>query len=120
MLDMIRQPDKVLAAVEFLTDREIAMFKAQAEMSGVPRVAVFAYRGVDSFMSEKHFEKFYWPSFRRLLIELVEAGITPLPYLERDYTSRLPYLLDLPKGKVPMHFEKVDRKEARKIIGDPL
>ena len=41
-----------------------------------------------------------------------------IPYFEDDYTSRLPYLLDLPKGKVPIHYEKVDRVKAREIMGD--
>ena len=118
LTDMIRVPDKLLAALEFLADREIAMLKAQATMLDNPRVVVFAYRGVDHFMSDKQFEKFYWPTLRRMLIELVDAGLTPLPYFEVDFTSRLPYLLDLPKGKIPIHFEKVDRMEARKIMGD--
>ena len=118
LLDMLRRPDKLLAALEFLADREIAMLKAQAAMLDNPRVVVFAYRGVDHFMSPKQFEKFYWPTLRRMLIELVEAGLTPLPYFEVDFTTRLPYLLDLPKGKIPIHFEQVDRKEARRIMGD--
>ena len=94
------------------------MLKSQAAMLDNPRVVVFAYRGVDHFMSEKQFAKFYWPTLRRMLIELVEAGLTPLPYFEVDFTSRLPFLLDLPKGKIPIHFEKVDRKQARKIMGE--
>ena len=118
LMDMIRRPENVLAAIDFLTDREISMLKAQAEMFNNPRVAIFAYRGTDKFMSEPQFKKFYWPSLRKMIIELVDAGLTPIPYFEDDYTSRLPYLLDLPKGKVPIHYEKVDRVKAREIMGD--
>ena len=118
LMDMIRRPDKVLAAIEFLTERETSMLKAQAEMLNNPRVAIFAYRGTDKFMSEEQFKKFYWPSLRQMIIDLVDAGLTPIPYFEDDYTSRLPYLLDLPKSKVPLHFEKIDRIKAREIIGD--
>ncbi len=117
-LDMIRAPEKVLATIEFLTDRGISMLKAQAEIFNNPRVVIFAYRGAEQFISKKHFEKFYWPSLRQTVIELVESGITPIIYIESDISSRLPYFLDLPKGKVPIHVEKVDRHEARKILGD--
>ena len=69
-------------------------------------------------MSPAQYEKFYWPSLRKLLIGLVDAGLTPLPFFQGDYTVRLPYLKELPKGKVPLHFDMVDRKEARRILGD--
>ncbi|NQS92315.1 MAG: hypothetical protein HQ574_07890 [Chloroflexi bacterium] len=118
LTDMIRRPEQVLAAVDFLTERETSMLIAQAEMLNNPRVAIFAYRGTDKFMSQDQFEKFYWPSLRKMIIALVDSGLTPVPYFEDDYTSRLPYLLDLPKGKVPIHYEKVDRKKAREIVGD--
>jgi len=118
LTDMIRRPEKLLAAIDFLTERELEMLKGQAAMFGIPRVAVFAYRGTEKFMSDDQFQKFYWPSFRKLLTGLVDAGITPIPYFEDDYTARLPYLQELPKGKVPLHFEKVDRVKAREVIGD--
>jgi hypothetical protein len=118
MVDILRQPDKLLAAVEFLTDREIEMARDQVRVSEVPRVAVFAYRGVSTFLSRQQFERFYWPSLRRLLLALVDEGITPLPFLEGDFTSRLEYIAELPSKKIPFHFEQVDRKKARDVIGD--
>ena len=118
MLDLIRKPDYVIKTVEFLADQQIDLLINVLRGIEHPRVVFFAYRGTDAFMSEEQFRKFYWPSLRRVLISLVDAGITPIPYFEGDFTSRLHYLLDLPKGKVPTHFEKVDRKKAREVIGD--
>jgi len=118
MIDLIRMPDQVLAVIEFLTEREIRLIKEQVEYFKNPRVAIFAYRGVDNFLSKDQFEKFYWPSLRKLINELVDSGITPLPYFQGDFTSRLPYLLELPKGKFPIHFEIVDREKARSILGE--
>ena len=68
-------------------------------------------------MSPEQYEKFYWPSLQKLILGLVEAQLTPIPYFQGDNTLRLPYMKELPKGKVPIHFDIVDRKQARKIIG---
>ena len=43
--------------------------------------------------------------------------MTPYIYTEGPYSSRLEQLTDVPKGKVLYHFEKVDMKEAKRILG---
>jgi len=67
-------------------------------------------------MSDQHFEKFYWPSLRRLITELLDKDVQPQLYFQGDANPRLPYLAELPKGKVPIHFDWVDRNEARKYM----
>jgi uroporphyrinogen-III decarboxylase len=71
-------------------------------------------------MSKKQFEKFYWPSFRSLLLGLVDAGLTPIALFEGDYTSRLEFLQEFPAGKIVGHFDRIDRKKAKKLIGDVM
>jgi hypothetical protein len=51
-------------------------------------------------MSLKQFETFYWPGLKAVILALVEKGMTPGIFLEGDYTARLEYLLELPRGKV--------------------
>lgn len=118
MLDIRRVPEKLLAAVDMLADRQIGLLKLQAELSGCPRVVLYCYRGADVFMSDEQYRKFYWPSLRKVIVELVDAGITPIPYFEVDVTSRLPYFKDLPAGKVPIHYESVDRLKVRQTLGE--
>ena len=43
-----------------------------------------------------------------------------MPLFEGDYTPRLKYLAELPAGKVAGHFDKVDRKQFKKILGDRM
>ena len=43
--------------------------------------------------------------------------MTPFIYTEGPYNSRLEQLTDVPKGKVLYHFETVDMKEAKRILG---
>jgi len=69
-------------------------------------------------MSPKHFETFYWPSLKKLISGLVNAGLTPFIWFEGTYTTRLEYLTELPKGKVIGFFEKTDMIKAKEILGD--
>jgi uroporphyrinogen-III decarboxylase len=69
-------------------------------------------------MSEEQFAKFYWPCLKQLFLGLIEAGLTPIPLIEGNYTSRLDFFKELPPGKVVGHFDQIDRKKAKEIIGD--
>ncbi len=120
MLDMYRHPDKMLAAIDLLTPMVIENAIMLSNVSQNTRVYIPLHRGCAGFMSDEQFEKFYWPSLKKVLTGLIDAGLTPMPYFEGDYTPRLKYLAELPKGKIAAHFETVDRKKAKKIIGDTL
>jgi uroporphyrinogen-III decarboxylase len=120
MLDMFRQPDKVKAAIELLVPATIALAVAVAEQTGNRRIMIPVWRGAAGFMSDKHFAEFYWPSLKQLLLALVEQGITPMPWFEGDYTPRLKYLAELPPGKVAGHFDRVDRKKFKEMLGNVM
>jgi hypothetical protein len=49
-------------------------------------------------MSDAQFKEFYWPYLRKGLVALVEKGIIPVVYWEADFESRLPHIVDVPKG----------------------
>ena len=49
------------------------------------------------------------PDVKGLILGLIDAGLTPLPLFEGDYTPRLEFLAELPPGKVAAHFDRVDR-----------
>ena len=57
------------------------------------------HRGADGFMSLNQFETFYWPGLKKIILALIDAGLTPFVFFEGDFTSRLEYLTELPKGK---------------------
>jgi hypothetical protein len=118
MVDMYRSPDKLLAAVDLYVEPQIEAAIAWAEAAGNPRVFFWLHKGAAGFMSDEHFQKFYWPSMRRVVLGLVEANLTPILHVQGDYTPRLPHLAELPKGKVPIHYDRVDRHEVLKIMGE--
>jgi uroporphyrinogen-III decarboxylase len=47
----------------------------------------------------------------------VEVGYTPEIFFEGDYTQRLEYLRELPKGKVIARFDRSDMAKAKEILG---
>ncbi len=120
MLDMFRQPDKILKATEYFTEEMLDSARFLGNVTGNKRVWMPLHRGSAEFMSEAQFEKFYWPSLKKLIEDLVDEGMTPVTYFEGEYTPRLKYLAELPKGKILAHFDRVDRKEAKKMIGDTM
>ena len=118
MMDMYRQPDKLLQAMEVLTPLVIKMGVAGAKASGVPIVSIVMHKGADGFLSDEQYKKFYWPTFRKLLMGLIAEGIVPFCFAEGGYNSRLEIIRDLPKGKVIWWLDRTDMAKAKKILGD--
>jgi uroporphyrinogen-III decarboxylase len=120
MLDMYRQPDKLLAAIEFFTPLAIRTGVEQAKRTGNPRVFMALHRGSGVFMSNEQYARFYWPGLKEMMLAQIDAGLTPMPFFEGDYTSRLEFLREMPKGKVCACFDAVDIEKARDAIGDTM
>lgn len=120
MLDLYRRPDELLEACEKLVPVLIERGVLFAEKSGNPRVFIPLHRGSEGFMSLEHFKIFYWPTLKKVIEGLVERGLTPCPFFEGDITSRLEYLLELPKGKVLANFDTTDVFKAKEIIGNHI
>jgi uroporphyrinogen-III decarboxylase len=120
MLDMYRQPDKLLQAIEKIEPIVTKNAIIAAKISGNPWVFIPLHRGADGFMSDEQFKTFYWPSLKRLFLALIEEGLTPCPFFEGAVNSRLEYFLELPKGKVMARFDTTDLFKAKEIIGDTM
>jgi hypothetical protein len=118
MLDLYRRPDKVLKAMDVLTPIVIKIGIASSRASGVPVVTIVLHKGADGFLSDAQYKKFYWPTFRRLLMGLIAEGIVPFCFAEGGYNSRLEIIKDLPEGKVIWWFDQTDIAKAKKILGD--
>ena len=84
----------------------------------VKRVFFPLHKAMDGFMSDDQYDKLYWKPLKKIMMALIDMGVTPFIYTEGPYNTRLDHLMDVPKGKVLYHFEKVDMKEAkRKLSG---
>jgi uroporphyrinogen-III decarboxylase len=88
-------------------------------MARSPIVFVPMHKGDDSFMSIKQFEKFYWPTFRKLLLGCINEGCVPMMVIDGSYNeARLNIIKDLPRASVVWTMEKTDMFKAKEILGD--
>lgn len=118
MQDIFRQPDKLIEACEKILELEMQRPLPPPSPLGYYRMFMTNTRGSDDFMSTKHFDKFYWPTFRKLVHWLIEQGATPCIFFEGNFTSRLEYLLDFPKGKILAKLDTTDIFKAKDILRD--
>ena len=118
MMDMFRQPDKLLEAVEMITPRLLNNIVEMADIYPSPIVFMPLHKGDDAFMSEAQYLKFYWPTLKQLVLGFIDAGLVPLLFAEGKYTHRLEIIKDLPAGSVVWYFDQTDMAQAKKILGD--
>ncbi len=118
MLDMYRQPDKLLAAcdriLEDLLERSMPAVKQISKRP--PLLFMGFHRGSDGFMSIRQFETFYWPTLKKVILAVIDAGMTPCLFCEGDWTTRLPYILELPRGKSVARFDLTDIFRAKEVL----
>ena len=114
--DMYRQPDRLIAACDKILELTLARPLPPPNENGNIRVFMTNTRGSDEFLSKEQFDRFYWPTFKKLVNNLVERGGTPCIFFEGNFTSRLEYLLEFPRGKVLVRFDSTDIFRAKDVL----
>ena len=76
------------------------------------------HKGADGWMSDKQFEKFYWPSLKKVIDACIDEGILVSLFAEGSYETRLSSVNEFPKGAVHWMFDKTDMAKAKKALGD--
>jgi uroporphyrinogen-III decarboxylase len=118
MMDMYRQPEKLLEAMDFVADINIERAIAGVNASGGITAWFALHKGDDTFMSDKQFRTFYWPTLRKVIMALINEGIMVSLFAEGKYLKRLKVIKELPKGWSIWHFDQTDMATAKKVIGD--
>jgi hypothetical protein len=116
-MDIFRQPDKIHEAMERLVPIMIQEAVKSAENSLSPVLMMPLHKGEKGFMSPKQFEEFYWPTFKRLLLGIINEGLVPMPFAEGNYIPRLEIIQDMPKGSIVWYFEYMDMAHAKRTVG---
>mgnify|MGYP000945072080 CR=1 FL=1 len=119
MMDMYRQPAKLLAALERTVPIAVQMGVGTATGQNNPFVFIPLHKGADGFMSNADFKKFYWPSLKATLIGLVNAGLVPYLFVEGGYNQRLDVIADpeIPAGSTYWTFDKTDMQAVKRKLG---
>lgn len=118
MLDMFRRKDKLIEMLEKLTRSIIDHAVSARRATGASVAMMPMHWGLDGFMSPEQFNTYYWPYLRRVLVAMIEEGITPLVLWEGNCNSRLETIADIPPGKAVYWFEQTDMFRAKEVLGD--
>jgi uroporphyrinogen-III decarboxylase len=118
--DMRRCPEKLLAAEEKVIPWLLESAATVLHVRHNPYSFIPLHRGSDGFISLANFDKFYWPQLKRVILALIEMGVTPVVLWEGVWDQRLQYLAELPKGKTIGIFQATDLVKAKQAIGDVM
>jgi hypothetical protein len=120
LLDIRRQPEKLLAAEEKVARYELEFAINACKAMGVSKAFLPLHRGSDGFMSIEQFEIFYWAQLKSMLETLVDNGITPVVFYEGCWDKRLEHLAQLPKAKTVGYFQSSDIFKVKEVLGDTM
>ncbi|MFA0815184.1 MAG: uroporphyrinogen decarboxylase [Anaerofustis sp.] len=111
--DLKRCPEKVIAAAEAVLPMLVQAAKpAQTSHLG----SAWMPGHMPTFMRTSEFEKFYYPTFSKLIHATAENGQAFKIFCEDDWTRYFDYLQDLPQG-TRFIFEYGDPKLAKEKLG---
>ncbi|MCR3922010.1 MAG: uroporphyrinogen decarboxylase [Firmicutes bacterium] len=105
--DIKRKPQWVLDACEAVLEYEIRQIKNTPLRGEIPTIGYPLH--MPPFMRPKEVEKFWWPTFKKLIVATQEAGFLPSIFCEANWDAHLDLLNDLP-GRVILSFETSDQK----------
>ncbi|ABR48247.1 conserved hypothetical protein [Alkaliphilus metalliredigens QYMF] len=112
--DIRRHPQKVLEACEAVTPLMIKKgTPAVPSIDGETMIPLH----MAPYMRQKDFEKFYWPTFKKMVESLAAKGQGVYLFVEHDWMRYLDYLYELPEN-TRMRFEYGDPKLVKEKLGN--
>lgn len=120
-LDLYREPDRVLAALEVLTEGLIQDGKRMVEATGVRRIFIADHRSPGNMLSLKFFERFSLPFLKRMVEAFAAEDIISILHFDSDWTKNLPFLRALPAKKAILMLDGyTDIFKAKEILGNHM
>lgn len=120
MLDLFRNKDRLLETIDKVGSLLLRGVVEETRAGGTPYVFMPLHWGLDGFMSLQHFQTFYWPGLRKVIMHLIQHDLIPVVFWEGNCTSRLEHIGDIPRGKAIYWFEKTDLVRAKAVLGDTV
>ena len=118
MMDMYRQRDKLIKAMDVLADMTIRSVLSTINATRGLAAIFPLHKGADGWMSDKQFETLYWPTLKKIIDALISEGILIILFAEGSFNTRLESVNEFPKGAVHWMFDRTDMAKAKNILGD--
>ena len=117
MKDMFRRPQKLLAALDVITEIMISNVLNSPSIDRAFLVGYPLHKGADGWMSQAQFEKFYWPSLKKVMDAFIKEGLIQSLFAEGSFNTRIDYVNQFPRGSVVWYFDQSDMARAKKVLG---
>ncbi|RJE48964.1 MULTISPECIES: uroporphyrinogen decarboxylase family protein [unclassified Dehalobacter] len=121
-MDIRRCPGELLAAIEAFTPLVIRFGMSQLNMvppKQYPKV-VYIPMHLPTMLKTSDFNKFYWPSFKKIMEFFASQDINVVPIYEGDWSRYYDHLQELPAKKSMGWFEYGNPKEIKDKLGDTM
>lgn len=118
MMDMYRQPDKLLEAMDVIADISIQSAVSSLNATKGFKATFPLHKGADGWMSNDQFNTFYWPSLKKVIDALVKEGIFVVLFAEGSFNARLERVNEFEKGAVSWLFDRTDMARAKQVLGE--
>ncbi len=116
-LDIYRQPDKIRAVIEAMVGDCIANTLRNARATGIPWANILLARGSSTFYNIPTFERFVFPSIKKMVEAFVKAGLFVNMHLDTNWILNLPYFKEFPKNKCMVELDSTtDILKAKEIL----
>ncbi len=117
MKDMFRRPQNLLAALDVITEAIIHNTLNHPAIDNTTIAFYPLHKGADGWMSQTQFEKFYWPSLKKVMDAFIKEGLIQTLFAEGSFNSRLNYVNQFPRGSVTWLFDQSDMVKAKEALG---
>ena len=115
--DLFERPEKVLAACESLMPHLLHVAVSGADPDKNVPIGFWMHRGCVPFISQKHFDKFYWPTLKPIIKEIRAQGHQVLFYAEGNWDAHLESFAELLDKSIVYHVDQGDILKVHKAIG---
>ena len=120
-LDMRRRPEEVVAACEAVYPLQKAFMGIPDSAESVPEFPFYStMMHIPTFINAKQFERFFLPTYEKLIYRVHELGGKLMIFLEGNWESKYDWLNSLPDNFVIGIIEDDDIFAAKKKIGDKI
>jgi len=116
-MDIINQPEKVLAACEALAPHLLAAALAGADPTGTVPITIWMHRGCVPFVSPDTFQRIYWATLKPIIEGIWAAGHQTLFYAEGNWNHHLDSFAELPDKSIIYHVDQADPFEVHEKLG---
>ena len=120
-VDLRRNPQSLLDAINALEDFAQTVVGIAPDIVSLPEFPFYAtMMHVPTFINPKQFEKFFWPTYQKMILNIFRLGGKIIMFLEGEWKNKFDFLNDLPKNFAVGIIEGDDIFDAKKNIGGNL